>query len=58
MSLSASVPPSPTDTEIVDYETEHDQRLKRLSSQDVVHTIVLRDYLHSQVSIWDVSSTY
>ncbi|KAJ1522166.1 hypothetical protein ONE63_002476 [Megalurothrips usitatus] len=50
MSFSVSVPSSPTETEIVDYETEHDQRLKKLATQDIVHTVVLRDYLLSQLN--------
>lgn len=33
-----------------DEETEHDRRKKELSKQDPVHTIVLRDYLYSQIS--------
>lgn len=32
------------------YETDHDQRKKQLILSDPVHTIVLKDYLQSQVS--------
>lgn len=31
------------------YETDHDQRQKQLILSDPVHTIVLKDYLQSQV---------
>lgn len=31
------------------YETDHDQRKKQLILNDPVHTIVLKDYLQSQV---------
>lgn len=31
------------------YETDHDQRKKQLILSDPVHTIVLKDYLQSQV---------
>lgn len=33
------------------YETDHDQRKKQLILSDPVHTIVLKDYLQSQVFI-------
>lgn len=56
MSFSVSVPSSPTGSEVVDYETEHDQRMKRLASHDIVHTVVLKDYLHSQVRFSFTSS--
>lgn len=49
MCCSLSVPSSETD-EIFDHETEHDQRMKRLATQDIVHTVVLRDYLLSQLN--------
>lgn len=32
------------------YETDHEQRKKRLILSDPVHTIVLKDYLQSQVT--------
>jgi hypothetical protein len=43
---------SPTSYEDTDgYETDHDQRKKQLILSDPVHTIVLKDYLQSQVSL-------
>lgn len=33
------------------YETDHDQRQKQLILSDPVHTIILKDYLQSQVSV-------
>lgn len=33
------------------YETDHDQRKKQLVLSDPLHTIVLKDYLQTQVSI-------
>lgn len=33
------------------YETDHDQRKKQLILSDPVHTIVLKEYLQSQVSV-------
>ncbi|KAK3911749.1 Importin-11 [Frankliniella fusca] len=49
MCCSLSVPSSETE-DFFDHETEHDQRLKRLATQDIVHTINLRDYLLSQLN--------
>nr|CAD7396049.1 unnamed protein product [Timema cristinae] len=34
----------------LDYETEHDQRRRMLAATDPVHTIVLRDYLQTQLT--------
>lgn len=34
------------------YETDHDQRKKQLMLSDPVHTIVLKEYLQSQVSVF------
>ena len=33
-----------------DYETEHDSRKRQIAMQDPVHTIVLKDYVQSQVN--------
>lgn len=33
------------------YDTDHDQRKKQLTLFDPVHTIVLKDYVQSQVNI-------
>lgn len=45
-----SFPSSPTEREVFeDFETEHDHRMQRLATQDVVNTVVLADYLFSQV---------
>lgn len=33
----------------LDYETEHDQRKRDVAAQDPVHTIILRDYLQTQI---------
>ena len=34
------------------YETDHDQRRKQLGMSDPVHTIILKDYLQSQVILY------
>ena len=38
------------DTDDIDYETEHDSRKRQIAMQDPVHTIVLKDYVQSQVN--------
>lgn len=45
-----SFPSSPTEREdFEDFETEHDHRMKRLATQDLVNTVVLGDYLVAQI---------
>jgi len=38
------------DTDDIDYETEHDSRKRQIAMQDPVHTIVLKDYVQSQIT--------
>ena len=49
-SLMAGVGDAVLDTDDIDYETEHDSRKRHVAMQDPVHTIVLKDYVQSQVN--------
>merc|ERR1719213_98276 len=49
-SLMAGVGDVVLDTDDIDYETEHDSRKRQIAMQDPVHTIVLKDYVQSQVN--------
>ena len=49
-SLIAGVGDVVLDTDDIDYETEHDSRKRQIAMQDPVHTIVLKDYVQSQVT--------
>lgn len=42
--------PSPSQYEDVDYETEHEQRRRRLAFGDPVHSVSLQDTLQNQVN--------
>lgn len=50
--ISGSQSPSAFQDE-VDYETEHDLRKRQLILSDPIHNIVLREYLQSQVCVYD-----
>ena len=49
-SLIAGVGDVVLDTDDIDYETEHDSRKRHIAMQDPVHTIVLKDYVQTQVN--------
>merc|ERR1711915_611325 len=49
-SLMAGVGDVVLDTDDIDYETEHDSRKRQIAMQDPVHTIVLKEYVQSQVN--------
>ena len=49
-SLMAGVGDVVLDTDDIDYETEHDSRKRGIAMLDPVHTIVLKDYVQSQVT--------
>ncbi|XP_023328884.1 importin-11 [Eurytemora carolleeae] len=48
-SLMAGQGDAVLDTDDIDYETEHDSRKRHVAMQDPVHTVVLKDYVQSQV---------
>lgn len=48
-SLVAGQTDAVLDTDDIDYETEHDSRKRQVAMQDPVHTVVLKDYVQSQV---------
>jgi len=50
-SLMAGQGDAVLDTDDIDYETEHDSRKRHIAMQDPVHTVVLKDYVQSQVSL-------
>ena len=50
-SLMAGQGDAVLDTDDIDYETEHDSRKRHVAMQDPVHTVVLKDYVQSQVKI-------
>merc|ERR1719244_1082718 len=39
------------DTDDIDYETEHDSRKRQIAMQDPVHTIMLKEYVQSQITV-------
>ena len=49
-SLMAGVGDVVLDTDDIDYETEHDSRKRHIAMQDPVHSIVLKDYVQTQMN--------
>jgi len=50
-SLMAGQGDAVLDTDDIDYETEHDSRKRQVAMLDPVHTVVLKDYVQSQVTL-------